>query len=187
MWKLRSFWEDSDHLLISSSGGVTGKGSQRKRAREGLFKHGKGPPGLHLQQPPIVLLFVSSWVAGVGEPMALHNICRHSSTGPQRHIITHYRHLWQKHTFKLQLHPLPPLPHASHLIFFSSYVLQFNRCQPGTPPFNPPHCLSLILPRDYKRHTHNWREALWKHLIQMQTLSLRIYTFCKNTNTHKYY
>lgn len=43
-------------------------------------------------------------------------ICRCSNMGPRRHIITYYLHLWLKHTFKLQLHPLLSLPLAFHFI-----------------------------------------------------------------------
>lgn len=42
------------------------------------------------------------------------SICRCSNMGPRRHIITYYLHLWLKHTFKLQLHPLLSL--AFHFI-----------------------------------------------------------------------
>lgn len=53
----------SAHQLLS---GVSEKESQLKRVRKGLFKHGEGPSGLYLQPPPIVLLFVSSWVVAWG-------------------------------------------------------------------------------------------------------------------------
>ncbi len=90
----------------------------RMGGREALFKHEAGSLGRYLQLPPIAFVFASSRVVreDAGDWTVSLSICRCSNTGLQRHIITYYLHLWLKHTFKLQLHPLLSLPLAFHFI-----------------------------------------------------------------------
>lgn len=90
----------------------------RMGGREALFKHEAGSLGRYLQLPPIALLFASSRVVreDAGDWTVSLSVCRCSNAGPRRHIITYYLHLWLKHTFKLQLHPLLSLPLAFHFI-----------------------------------------------------------------------
>lgn len=86
--------------------------------REALFKHEAGSLGRYLLLNLIALLFASSRVAreDAGDWTVSLSICRCNNTSPRRHIITYYLHLWLKHTFKLQLHPLLSLPLAFHFI-----------------------------------------------------------------------
>lgn len=90
----------------------------RMGGREALFKHEVGSSGRYLQLPPIAFVFASSRVVreDAGDWTVSLSICRCSNMGLQRHIITYYLHLWLKHTFKLQLHPLLSLPLAFHFI-----------------------------------------------------------------------
>lgn len=105
--KLRFFQRVSEHLLLCSSGCISeGKKSMWKR-RKRFSKYEVGSPGQYLQQPPIALLFVSSCVSwGCLSPCLFSTSAGFLPKFPGKNIISH---LWQKHTFKLQLHP--------HLLF----------------------------------------------------------------------